>query len=661
MIIPQDILDEIREKTSISNLISKKVTWDKKKTKHSKGDFWAPCPFHSEKTASFHVDDVKGYYYCFGCHKKGDAITFKMDAENFSFIEAVKILADEAGVNLPDKHNTKVADKNKPLREIVNLAKNFFKSQLRSSSAMRARTYLSSRNIEDSEITHFELGFAPQGPETLVNILREKGYQDSEIIESGMALKSDNSSKLYDRFQNRLIFPINDFRGRLIAFGGRALKSEQNAKYLNSPETAIFNKGSNLYNFASARANYRKESCLIVVEGYMDVISLNKFGFKSCVAPLGTAITSRQLELLWKISPEPIIMMDGDAAGVRAANKLIDILLPLIQFDKTVRFCFLPQGNDPDDFVNERGSAPLTELLTQSISLSECIWKRETDGLIFDSPERISTLNNRLKILTAKILDQNLRREYFNYFQKIKKTFFSKNSGENRQDFDKATIRSSKFAASKRYSLTLYQPTEKTKNSAVAKKNLTIKDGVELLAQNLIQLECFLLAFLIYNESVGIEIFEKFISAKYNTKSLLKIKRDLITLDVEARNNSTIPEAYKLEELKNEIRKILNEFSAQTSEEKFQLEDIKEVENIIGRLLEKQKRNKLLFDEFNEATIEINGVPDESLTVRLKEAHEAFQKFSEALNEKELGLDEGFIKNSELLKKFIDDKIWKKP
>ena len=166
MIISQEILDDIREKTSISNLISHKVTWDKKKTNHSKGDFWAPCPFHSEKTASFHVDDVKGYYYCFGCHKKGDAITFKMEAENFSFIEAVKILADEAGVNLPDKHITKVADKNKPLREIVSLAKNFFKAQLGSSSAMRVRTYLSSRNIEDSEITDFELGFAPQGPET---------------------------------------------------------------------------------------------------------------------------------------------------------------------------------------------------------------------------------------------------------------------------------------------------------------------------------------------------------------------------------------------------------------------------------------------------------------------------------------------------------------
>ena len=260
MIISQEILDDIREKTSISNLISNKVTWDKKKTNHSKGDFWAPCPFHSEKTASFHVDDVKGYYYCFGCHKKGDAITFKMEAENFSFIEAVKILADEAGVNLPDRHITKVADKNKPLREIVNLAKNFFKAQLGSSSAMRARTYLSSRNIEDSEITDFELGFAPQGPETLVNILREKGYQDSEIIESG-----NITSPLSERVLGRTpVNNISDEDNNIIVEAGEIISDDHLTIRTSVIGPELDKDGEQLFNWFM---NQKDE-----VNGYADAI-----------------------------------------------------------------------------------------------------------------------------------------------------------------------------------------------------------------------------------------------------------------------------------------------------------------------------------------------------------------------------------------------------
>ncbi len=661
MIIPQDILDEIRERTSISQVIASKVSWDKKKTNFSRGDLWASCPFHSEKTASFHVDEVKGYYYCFGCHKKGDVITFKMEAENFSFIEAVKILADESGIPLPKQNSSVPIEKNQHVRKVLSESDIFYRNQLQSDAAIKVREYLYSRNLGETEITDFDLGFAPKGAGALVNYLTRKGYNEETIIESGMALQSNRSARLYDRFQNRLIFPINDYRGRTIAFGGRALTTEQNAKYLNSPETPVFSKGSNLYNFPKARANYTKETHLIVVEGYMDVISLSKFGFKSCVAPLGTAVTTKQLELLWKISSEPIIIMDGDIAGLRAANKLIEILLPLIQFDKTARFCFLPEGKDPDDFVNEQGSEAFKNLISKSISLSECIWNRETKNVVFDSPERISALNNKLQLLTGKISDKNLRSEYFNYFQKVKKEFFSVTTHESRQKFrDYKTFGNKKFDRNWIHSFKKSKPTTETINSPVAKKSLKIKNGFEQLTHNLIQLECFLLAFIIFNPNVDKKIFGRFRDTEYNTHSLKLLKRNFLAYHFSDGKNGTQDNTSKLNGLKDHLQKSFKEILGKNIDEKFYQRENLDLIRTLEELLIKQEHSKSLLDEFKEATEEIDGIADESLTKRLKEAHQAFRNLSKTLNYSDINSDEGFKKNSELLKKFIDDKIWKK-
>ena len=661
MNIPSNIIDKIRDQISLTELVSAKVSWDKKKTNPPKGDYWASCPFHSEKTASFHVDEKKGYFYCFGCHKKGDAITFKMESENLSFLEAVKILAEKSGIDLPSSGNFNLPDKSKPLMNIINESAKFFELELNSDVATPVRNYLASRNIDTSRREEFKLGYAPSGSNKLVKHLINKGFNKSDIIESGMALQSDSNSQLFDRFQNRLIFPITDIRQRIIAFGGRALSSKQNAKYLNSPETSVFNKGSNLYNFAKARSHFKEDSPLIVVEGYMDVISLSKNGFMSCVAPLGTAITIKQLELLWKVSPEPIIMMDGDEAGKRAINRLLEIIIPTLSFKKTARFCFLPKNMDPDDYVNKFGPEKLRELLTESRSLGECIWERETNGMIFDSPERISALNNRLRNIIDQISDKSLQTEFFNFFRKVKNEFFSGTKKEN-SNFLERTRKSKHFSKIGKKSLHrgIFRPTNETKDSSIAQKSLKLELGFDQLVQNLFELEGLIVGFITYNNSVTSQFVDKLEATDFDTKLLKEIKKEIIHIFRNNSSNYEIDNGVDLENQKGKLRKILNESSETAMEKKFQRLSEPELNNILNQLLEKQHRNKSLLDEFRDANEEIFGEPDESLTLRLKDAHETFQLFLNEMHSKQRNQNDRFKENSDLLKKFIDDKIWKK-
>ncbi|MCV6597697.1 MAG: DNA primase [Mangrovicoccus sp.] len=427
MSLPDGFLDELRARVSITDVIGRKVIWDSRKSVPSKGDMWAPCPFHQEKTASFHVDDKKGYYYCFGCQAKGDAIGFLRETENMSFMEAVELLAREAGMEMParDPRAQARAEAGARLAEIMEMAVQYYRLCLNSGAGALAREYLRSRRgLDEAAQNLWEIGFAPEGWQGLWDHLQAKNVPGEKIIEAGLAKASNRGGKPYDVFRNRIMFPIRDARGRAIAFGGRAMDPNDNAKYLNSPETPLFDKGRSLYNQGPARAASGKGAPLLVAEGYMDVIALAEAGFAATVAPLGTAITERQLALLWRISPEPVIALDGDKAGLRAAMKLIDLALPRLEAGRSLRFCLLPEGQDPDDLIRAKGAAAMEERVAQARPLSALLWQRETEGQVFDSPERRAALDRRLRGLLGKIPDPDVRNHYGTEFKRLRGELF---------------------------------------------------------------------------------------------------------------------------------------------------------------------------------------------------------------------------------------------
>ena len=428
MSLPHGFLDELRSRISLSDVVGRKVQWDLRKSNQAKGDMWAPCPFHQEKTASFHVDENKGFYYCFGCQAKGDAIGFVRETENVNFIEAVEILAAEVGLPMPefDPKSKEKSDRNKILIEIMEQSVNFFRLTLNSKQGKHALEYLHKRGLNSAVIEHFEIGFAPPDQTILTQKLIDKGYEIDAIIETGMSARSDDGNRYYDRFRGRVMFPIRDGRGRCIAFGGRSLDPAARAKYLNSPETPLFDKGRTLYNLAGARSAVGRAEPLIVTEGYMDVIALHSGNFSGAIAPLGTAITEQQLQSMWRISPEPIIALDGDKAGLRAAYRLIDLSLPLLKTGQALRFSLMPEGKDPDDLIRNEGSSFFRNLIEEAIPMVDLIWKRETDGKSFDSPERRALLDKSLNDVIALIKENNLRNYYKDALFQARRQFFGK-------------------------------------------------------------------------------------------------------------------------------------------------------------------------------------------------------------------------------------------
>ncbi len=414
MSLPPGFLDELRSRLSLSQVVGRKVMWDARKSNQGKGDMWAPCPFHHEKTASFHVDDQKGFYYCFGCHAKGDAISFVKDTENVSFIEAVEILAREAGMPMPkrDPKAQEKQDHRAQLAEVMEHAVQFFRLQLKTGAGGAARDYLKKRGLGAKALERWEIGFTPDAWQGLWDHLRGKNVAEDLILGAGLAKPSNKGGKPYDTFRNRIMYPIRDQRGRCIAFGGRAMDPNDNAKYLNSPETVLFDKGRSLYNHGAARQSAGQGQPLIVAEGYMDVIALSEAGFGASVAPLGTAITEHQLQLLWRIADEPIIALDGDAAGLRAAMRAVDLALPLLEAGKSLRFAIMPEGKDPDDLLREKGATAVQSVLEGAVPMVKLLWQRETEGKVFDSPERKAALDKALREKIRLIRDPSIRSHY---------------------------------------------------------------------------------------------------------------------------------------------------------------------------------------------------------------------------------------------------------
>jgi len=419
-------LDDIRDRISISQVVGEQVVWDKKKSQPQRGDFWACCPFHGEKTPSFHADDRRGRYHCFGCGASGDHFRFLVEKLGMPFPEAVEKLAGQAGIQMPARDAQEEARdrKRKSLYDVMDLATSYFEQALAANVGARARGYLHERGVLPKYQQLFRLGFAPDSRNGLKEYLASNGVTADEMIACGLLIAGDDIAVPFDRFRNRLMFPISDFRGRVVAFGGRAMSPEARAKYLNSPETELFHKRRTLYNGQMARQASHDGKPLIVVEGYMDVIALVQVGFEGAVAPLGTALTDEHLGLLWKMNNDPILCFDGDVAGQRAASKSMDIMLPMLKPGVTAQIVTLPDGVDPDDLVQKEGRKGMEELLNSALPLFEAVWERETRSAKVGTPEAKAALEFKLKNIANEIADQSVRKHYGQAFNDKLYKFF---------------------------------------------------------------------------------------------------------------------------------------------------------------------------------------------------------------------------------------------
>lgn len=406
---PPQLLDEIRARLNVSDVVGRKVALKKKGREYA-----GLSPFKTEKTPSFFVNDQKAFYHCFASGEHGDIFTFLMKTEGLSFPEAIERLAEEAGVELPKRSapNPERQDERKRLIKLLEHAAAYFEAQLKVSSARHARSYLDQRQLRPETVAAFRLGYAPNSRSALSDHLRQAGFSEREIVTSGMQIAGEDIREPYDRFRDRIMFPITDTRGQVVAFGGRALDPQQLAKYLNSPETPIFHKGHLLYNAHRARPAAHDAEALIVVEGYMDVIALAQAGFNHAVAPLGTALTADQIQLLWRMCAEPTLCFDGDSAGRRAAHRAIDTVLPHLKPGHSLLFSFLPAGADPDDLIRDQGPDAFRQVLARSQPLADTLWAREWEAGDWSTPERRAKLEDQLRKLVLSIADPAVRSHY---------------------------------------------------------------------------------------------------------------------------------------------------------------------------------------------------------------------------------------------------------
>lgn len=402
----QKFCDELRAKISIADVVGQKVKLTRKGREYT-----GLCPFHNEKTPSFTVNEAKGFYHCFGCGAHGDIIKFEMDANGLTFIDAVEKLGHKVGMHLPQlTHESKEqVEKRNSAYDIMEMAAKFFEKNLRLSGGQEALNYLYARGFDDAIITKFRLGYAPNN-NGLKAQLASKGVSEQEMAELGL-LTIPEGRRPHDFFRNRVMIPIIDKRGKVIAFGGRVMDGSQ-PKYLNSPETPVFNKRRVLYNLNNARdAGYDAKS-LIICEGYMDVIAMDKYGINYAVAPLGTALTEDQIAEAWKVVPEPICCFDGDSAGIRAAIRSVDRVLPILKPGYSLKYAFLPDKQDPDEFLKAHGREEFLKVVNDTTPLKDLLWKKNVDGQALNTPEQKALLEKNIKDEVAKIADETVRGYY---------------------------------------------------------------------------------------------------------------------------------------------------------------------------------------------------------------------------------------------------------
>lgn len=430
MKFPPNILDEIRQRLPVSDVVGRRV-----RLKRQGREFAGLSPFNPEKTPSFFVNDQKGFYHCFSSGKHGDIFRFLMETEGLTFPEAVERLASEAGVPLPkpDRREQQREQHRASLADVVELAALFYQETFRLTAGQTARSYAERRGLRPETIREFRIGAAPAERDALKRHLIGRGVDEQQMLDAGLIIKPDDGRPSYDRFRNRLIIPIQDERGRVVAFGGRALSAEDNPKYLNSPETELFHKGLMLFNANRARQAAHESGQVVVTEGYMDAIAVYQAGIKSVVATLGTAFTEEQIQRLWRYAAEPVVCFDGDRAGIKAAHRAIDRILPQLKSGFSFNFCFLPDGKDPDELISAGGREAFLAEITRAVPLAEVLWSRETTGATIDTPERKAALEKRLEDIVAEIKDARVQKGYrLRYRLRLSNLFWQSERGERK-------------------------------------------------------------------------------------------------------------------------------------------------------------------------------------------------------------------------------------
>ena len=419
-----NLVNTIHDKILLSDYIGRSVNLSKKGN-----DFIGLCPFHNEKTPSFTVSDDKGFFHCFGCGAHGDIISFVMQKESIDFKETIKILASEIGVNIEDysSKDKKAIEEEINYKNIYDLTKNYFKNNFNSESGNKVKIYLEKRKISLKASEYFELGYSENKIDNLITYLKSKSYSIDQIIDSGLGRKSSKNDRFYDFFRNRLIFPIHNSKGEAVAFGGRSLDSIE-PKYLNSPDSVLFKKRKILFNYHRAKKYVQKHKMpFIVVEGYMDVIALYHIGLYGAVAPLGTALSEDQLLLLWKISDEPIICMDGDQAGYRSAIRTLSIAMKILKPGKSLKFAFLKDGDDPDNLVFKDKKQELIDNIENATSMFDVFWNSEILNIDLKTPEKRAAFRLQMEKKISLIDDSVVRKEYRNSFYSYYNNLFPKN------------------------------------------------------------------------------------------------------------------------------------------------------------------------------------------------------------------------------------------
>jgi DNA primase len=411
MPLPPAFLDELRNRLPLSEVVMRRVTLSR-----AGREFKGCCPFHNEKTPSFYVNDQKGFFHCFGCGAHGDVIGFVMRHDRLAFPEAIEQLSAQAGLEVPRLSHEEVeqAKQQKTLHQVCEATCAWFEKQLFAAKGRAALDYLHGRGLSDDAIARFRLGYAPQDGGLLITHLKAQGFELAQMMDVGLVRQSEEGERSYSFFRDRVMFPVTDKRGRVVAFGGRIMSGD-GPKYINSPDHPLFHKGKLLYSLARAREAAPRGAPLIVVEGYMDVIALIEAGFPAAVAPLGTALTESQMEELWKCGGtggDPILCFDGDNAGQRAAARAVERIMPLLGASRTVRIAFLPQGQDPDDLIKGQGPRAMQTVLDQAIPLIDMLWKLETDGKALATPEARAGVKAGLDQRIGQIADATVQAYY---------------------------------------------------------------------------------------------------------------------------------------------------------------------------------------------------------------------------------------------------------
>jgi len=416
-----EFLEDLKTRLTLSDIVGRRV-----KLIRRGREFTGLCPFHNEKTPSFTVNDQKGFYHCFGCGSHGSSIDFIMGTEGLEFPEAIERLAGEAGMALPQmtREDVEKQKTRSTLYEVMEQVTQWYETQLKSQGGSGAADYVDQRGLTADTVRQFRMGYAPGSRSGLKDAMLSRDIEEDQLIATGMLIKPEDGGASYDRFRNRLMFPIMDIKGRIIAFGGRALDDKAKAKYLNSPETDLFHKGFNLYNLKSARKAAFDVGTILVVEGYMDVIALAQFGITYAVAPLGTALTEDQMRLLWRVADEPVLSFDGDNAGQRASVRAAERGLPMLQPGKSLRFVLLPAGEDPDTLVQKQGRGAMEALIDKAVPLVDTLWNHLMSGADITTPERRAGTEKKVFTALGEIEDPSVKKLYMSEFGRRLKDIF---------------------------------------------------------------------------------------------------------------------------------------------------------------------------------------------------------------------------------------------